>query len=66
MADAIAPSEAPAPDSWTTWTGSIVRQPDGVWRMFYTGTSREDAGQVQALPFPENLPQGQGLAAMIN
>jgi len=49
VADAIAPSEAPAPDSWTTWTGSIVRQPDGIWRMFYTGTSREDAGQRQTV-----------------
>jgi beta-fructofuranosidase len=49
VADAIAPSEAPAPDSWTTWTGSIVRQEDGLWRMFYTGTSREDAGQRQTV-----------------
>jgi len=49
LADAIAPSEAPAPDSWTTWTGSIVRQEDGLWRMFYTGTSREDAGQRQTV-----------------
>lgn len=49
LADAIAPSEAPAPDSWTTWTGSVVRQPDGIWRMFYTGTSREDAGQRQTV-----------------
>jgi beta-fructofuranosidase len=49
LADALAPSEAPAPDSWTTWTGSVVRQPDGLWRMFYTGTSREDAGQRQTV-----------------
>lgn len=49
VADAIAPSDSPAPDSWTTWTGSIVRQPDGIWRMFYTGTSREDAGQRQTV-----------------
>ena len=49
LADAIAPSEAPAPDSWTTWTGSIVREENGSWRMFYTGTSREDAGQRQTV-----------------
>jgi beta-fructofuranosidase len=49
VADALAPSEAPAPDSWTTWTGSVVRQPDGIWRMFYTGTSREDAGARQTV-----------------
>ena len=49
LADAIAPSDSPAPDSWTTWTGSVVRQPDGLWRMFYTGTSREDEGQRQTV-----------------
>jgi beta-fructofuranosidase len=49
LADAIAPSEAPAPDSWTTWTGSVVREDNGSWRMFYTGTSREDAGQRQTV-----------------
>lgn len=47
--DALAPSEAPAPDSWTTWTGSIVREDSGSWRMFYTGTSREDAGERQTV-----------------
>jgi beta-fructofuranosidase len=49
VADALAPSESPAPDSWTTWTGSIIREDDGTWRMFYTGTSREDAGQRQTV-----------------
>jgi beta-fructofuranosidase len=49
VADAIAPSEAPAFDSWTTWTGSVIREPDGGWRMFYTGTSREDAGMRQTI-----------------
>ena len=47
--DAIAPSEAPAADSWTTWTGSVVREDSGAWRMFYTGTSREDAGARQTV-----------------
>jgi beta-fructofuranosidase len=47
--DALAPSEAPAPDSWTTWTGSVVREDSGSWRMFYTGTSREDAGERQTV-----------------
>ncbi|MFM6966977.1 MAG: glycosyl hydrolase family 32 [Rhodoluna sp.] len=46
--DAIAPSEPEAFDSWTTWTGSIVRQ-GSTWYMFYTGTSREDAGAVQSV-----------------
>lgn len=49
LADALAPSDSPAPDSWTTWTGSVIRQHDGVWRMFYTGTSREDNGLRQTV-----------------
>ena len=49
VADALTPSEAPAPDSWTTWTGSVVKADDGLWWMFYTGTSREDAGERQTV-----------------
>lgn len=49
VADALAPSESPAPDSWTTWTGSVIRENNGRWRMFYTGTSRENAGQRQTV-----------------
>lgn len=49
VADAIAPSESPAPDSWTTWTGSVVKADGGIWWMFYTGTSREDAGERQTV-----------------
>ncbi|MEY4741583.1 MAG: hypothetical protein RL672_333 [Actinomycetota bacterium] len=48
VADAIATSESPAFDSWTTWTGSVLRH-EGKWFMFYTGTSREDAGQRQTV-----------------
>lgn len=47
--DALAPSDSPAPDSWTTWTGSVVKNDDGLWWMFYTGTSREDAGERQTV-----------------
>lgn len=49
VADAIAPSDSPAPDSWTTWTGSVVRESDSSWLMFYTGTSREDKGLRQTV-----------------
>lgn len=49
LPDALSPSESPAFDSWTTWTGSCVRAEDGRWWMFYTGTSREDAGLVQTI-----------------
>jgi beta-fructofuranosidase len=45
--DAIAISDSPAWDSWTTWTGSVVKGDDGLWWMFYTGTSREDSGDEQ-------------------
>lgn len=49
VADAIAPSDSKGPDSWTTWTGSVVRDERGLWWMFYTGTSREDAGERQTV-----------------
>ena len=48
LRDALTPSESPAFDSWTTWTGSVVRH-DGKWWMFYTGTSREDGGDIQTV-----------------
>ena len=44
--DALIVSEPPAFDSYTTWTGSIVRDDDGVWWMFYTGTSRSTDAQA--------------------
>ena len=48
VSDALTPSESPAFDSWTTWTGSVIRHGD-LWYMFYTGTSREDAGERQSV-----------------
>lgn len=47
--DALIVSNSPAFDSWTTWTGSVVRDDEGTWWMFYTGTSREDGGDVQRI-----------------
>lgn len=47
--DALAVSDSPAFDSYTTWTGSVVKNSDGKWWMFYTGTSREDGGDVQSI-----------------
>lgn len=48
--DALIVSDEPeAFDSWTTWTGSVVRADDGTWWMFYTGTSRGDGGDVQTV-----------------
>ena len=37
--DALVRSDAPAFDDLATWTGSIVRGDDGLWRMFYTGST---------------------------
>lgn len=37
--DALVRSDAPAFDDLATWTGSVVRHPDGTWFMFYTGTT---------------------------
>lgn len=45
--DALIASDGPAFDDFTTWTGSVVRGDDGLWRMFYTGTSRAESGNVQ-------------------
>lgn len=47
--DALIISDSPAFDSWTTWTGSVVQDDNGLWWMFYTGTSREDGGDVQTV-----------------
>jgi beta-fructofuranosidase len=47
--DALILSDSPAFDSWTTWTGSVVKGDDGRWWMFYTGTSREDGGDIQSV-----------------
>lgn len=49
LQDALAPSDPDAFDSWTTWTGSVIRAKDGSWWMFYTGTSREDGGNLQRI-----------------
>ena len=49
LPDALAISEPTAFDDWTTWTGSVVRDPAGGWRMFYTGTTRADGGDIQRI-----------------
>jgi beta-fructofuranosidase len=47
LPDALVAADAPAWDDQATWTGSVVRAPDGSWRMFYTGVSRQERGLVQ-------------------
>lgn len=49
LPDALAPSHCEGFDSWTTWTGSVVQANDGTWKMFYTGSSREDGGLIQRI-----------------
>ncbi|MDN3029308.1 glycoside hydrolase family 68 protein [Streptomyces sp. S.PB5] len=48
-ADALVAADEPAWDDLATWTGSVVRAPDGRWFMFYTGVSRTDGGRVQRI-----------------
>jgi beta-fructofuranosidase len=45
----LMPSEEPAWDDWTTWTGSVVQGQDGVWHLFYTGTTHADGGLKQRI-----------------
>ena len=47
LPDALVPADSPAWDDQATWTGSVVRGPDGLWRLFYTGVSRAERGLVQ-------------------
>lgn len=45
----FAPSDGPAFDDFTTWTGSVFQAPDQKWHLFYTGTSRADDGMKQRI-----------------
>ncbi len=45
----FAPAEQPAWDDFTTWTGSVIQDDDGIWHLFYTGTSHADAGKHQRI-----------------
>jgi len=49
LADALVGGDEPAWDDRATWTGSVVRDPAGGWRMFYTGVSRAEHGLVQRI-----------------
>lgn len=43
------PASSPAWDDYTTWTGSTVRGDDGLWHLYYTGTSKADKGLYQRI-----------------
>lgn len=45
----FAPASSPAWDDGTTWTGSVVRDADGLWHLFYTGTSKAEDCKKQRI-----------------
>jgi beta-fructofuranosidase len=47
LGEALPPAPPGAVDDRASWTGSVVRAPDGGWRMFYTGLSEAEDGRVQ-------------------
>ena len=47
VSDALSPHPESAYDDLATWTGSVVRGDDGLWRMFTTGISHGEGGRVQ-------------------
>jgi hypothetical protein len=48
-ADALLPDDAPSFDDLATWTGSVVREDGGRWRMFYTAVSSAEGGLSQRI-----------------
>lgn len=49
LPDALIYSDAPAIDDFTTWTGSVIRDEDGLWWMFYTARTHQDGGERQTV-----------------
>ncbi len=47
LGEALPPAPTGAVDDRASWTGSVVRDPDGTWRMFYTGLSEAEDGRIQ-------------------
>ncbi|MGV8834061.1 MAG: hypothetical protein ACOH2N_18990 [Devosia sp.] len=45
----LRPAAGPAWDDLTTWTGSVVQGDDGVWHLFYTGSSDAENGMYQRI-----------------
>ncbi len=49
LADALVAGDEPGFDDLATWTGSVVRDPGGPWRLFYTGIDRAGGGLAQRI-----------------
>ncbi len=47
LPDVVVPGPAGAVDDHATWTGSVVRAPDGRWHLYYTGVTRADGVYLQ-------------------
>lgn len=47
LGPALPEAPAGAADDRASWTGSVVRDPAGLWRMFYTGISEAEDGTLQ-------------------
>ena len=45
----LKPADGPAWDDYTTWTGSVVRDDDDGWHLFYTGSRRSEDGLYQRI-----------------
>ena len=49
VADALGPQPTGAFDDLASWTGSVVRDDDGLWHLFTSGISRAEDGAVQRI-----------------
>jgi len=45
----LQPDDPDAFDASSTWTGSVLQGPDGVWRMFYTGARFYPTHNIEAI-----------------
>lgn len=45
----LQPDSPDAFDATATWTGSVLKGPDGIWRMFYTGARFYETHNIEAI-----------------
>ncbi len=45
----LQPDDPTAFDATSTWTGSVLKGPDGIWRMFYTGARFYETHNIEAI-----------------
>ena len=49
LGTAFRPTDGPAWDDYTTWTGSVVRGDDDLWHLYYTGATKAEDGLYQRI-----------------